>query len=105
MTTETRTQLIARGRALTAEQSDETLLLSLAAIGPKIKAARAKASISRDYDECQALNLQCSWIVHELEERFPAAYEAVNDAFDAAGDDDSGLDYDALLIAEVRKIV
>lgn len=104
MTTETHAQLIAQGRALAARKSTEALLLSLSTLVPKVKAAREKASISRNYDECQVLNLMASWVVHELEERYPAAADAVNDAFDAAGDDDAELDYDALLIAEVRKI-
>lgn len=105
MTTETHTQLLAQGRTLAAEQSTPVLLQSLELLRPLIKDAREKASVSRNYDECEALNLQCSWIVHELEDRFPAAFDAVNDAFDAAGDDDAELDYDAILIAEVRKIV
>lgn len=95
-----REKKIAKAKALTAAKTTPVLLLSLTGMSATIDAARAKAAKTQNYDECEALNIARMWIVDELISRFPAAEEAMTEAFDA--DFDGIIDYDALLIETIR---
>jgi hypothetical protein len=98
-----RQSAIARGKALAAAQSTPALILSLLALAPRIEAARAKAEATgaiADYDTCAALNTAHAWTVGALEDRYPQAVEALEAAFEAAGEDGE-VDYDAVLIAAI----
>jgi hypothetical protein len=97
MTTTTRQDLIIRGKALTAEKSTPVLVASLRSLTVKVDQARELASVTGDYEDCQALNLVRSWVVNALESRYPQAVAALEEAFEA--DEDS--DYDAVLIAAI----
>lgn len=97
MATLTREQKIDKAKAYTVARTTKLLVQSLRGLEPQIDAARDRASITKaeaDYITCEALNQSRSWIIEELEARYPAASAAVEAAFEA-GDD---VDYDAVLI-------
>jgi len=96
-TTTSRQDLIARGKALTAEKSTPVLVAALRSLSSKVDQARELARVTGQYEDCQALNLTRSWVVQALEDRYPAAVQALEEAFEA--DEDS--DYDAVLIAAI----
>jgi hypothetical protein len=85
--TMTRQQKIAKAKAFTAKQSTKVLVQSLLALLPQIEAATAKAGKTKaiaDYDACQPLLMNRSWIIDALEKRYPEASDAVRAAFEAA---------------------
>jgi hypothetical protein len=97
MTTTTRQDKIARGKALTAEKSTPVLVASLRSLGPQIDKAREVAAVTGEFEDCQALGLVRSWVVTALEDRYPHLADALDAAFEA----DEDADYDAVLIANI----
>lgn len=84
-----------KAQALTARQSTPALVVSLRMVEAKLNTLTPAA------DDAQALRLTRSWIITELEARFPAASDAVEAAFDAADETGEDVDYVAVLLANI----
>lgn len=95
MTTTTREAKIAQAKALTASKPTRTLAGSLRMI-------KAKIDADPQHADGAAWRLTHSWIIGELETRYPAASDAVEAAFIAAEDDPSiEVDYVAVLLGAI----
>ena len=86
---------IDKAHTLTAKQSTPALVLSLRMVESKLN------NIAAASDEAQALRLTRSWIITELEGRFPGASDAVDAAFDAADETGEDVNYVAVLLANI----
>lgn len=110
MTVSIRDQKIAKAKAFTAAQRTPVLVQSLRTVQLQIAELRGVVN-----DQTNALRLTRSWIISELEERYPNAAAAVAKAFDdadaamiAAPDgvdlDQFDVDYEAVLINAIPVI-
>jgi hypothetical protein len=94
------TEKLTAGKKLTAAQYTRTLVQSLRVLEHQINVARAKVDRTKaDADYIAVLELSRSWILSELETRYTAASQAVEDALLAARVDE--LLYRAALIAAI----
>jgi hypothetical protein len=101
MPTLTRQQKIDKAMDKARALSTGALIISLLKLDADIEAERPRATETKDYDQIQALNMTRSWVIQVLEERYPAASDAVGDAFDAAEALGEDIDYVATLIAAI----
>jgi len=101
MPTLTRQQKIEKAKNKARALSTGALIVSLLRLDADIETERPRATETKDYDQIQALTLTRSWVIQVLEERYPAASDAVGDAFDLAEANGEDIDYVATLIAAI----
>lgn len=85
----------AKAHAFTARQSTPALVTSLRMVEAQLDTLPAVS------DDAQALRLTRSWVIVELEHRFPAASDAVDAAFAAADETGGDVDYVVVLLDHI----